>query len=213
MKKILLPVVSLALLCGCSSFGSFQSVEKGKTTTDQVRSMLGDPASIKFQVGGEVWEYQFVQNQMDRTRQQTVMNMEIAFKDNAVSDYSVTASRRAAPPMEQQRPDAPTQQRIEQQPMPPQQEQPRQQPQQQQREQPRMEQQRQPASETKAQESKFIQEFDKNGDGRVARDEFNGPARLFEQFDRNQDGFVDKAEAPVGPPPQGQGHQGVQPRR
>ncbi len=207
MKKILLPVASLALLCGCSSFGSFQSVEKGKTTTDQVRSMMGDPTNIKFQAGGEVWEYEFIQSRTDRTRQQTVMDMEITFKDDTVSDYSLTASRRAAPPMDQQR---------TQQPMPPQQEQPArqpQQPQQPQRDQPRTEQQRQPGPDAKAQESKFIKEFDKNGDGRVSRDEFTGPDRLFEQFDRNKDGFIDKSEAPMGPPPQGQGQQGAPPRR
>ncbi len=44
----------------------------------------------------------------------------------------------------------------------------------------------------------FIQEFDKNGDGFVAQDEFPGPAQVFQSLDRNQDGFIAADEAPQG---------------
>ena len=36
---------------------------------------------------------------------------------------------------------------------------------------------------------------DKNGDGKVTRAEFTGPAQLFERFDGNKDGVIDKEEA------------------
>jgi len=47
----------------------------------------------------------------------------------------------------------------------------------------------------------FIRRLDKDGDGKVSRKEFDGPARHFDDFDKNGDGFIDASEAPEGPPP------------
>jgi hypothetical protein len=47
----------------------------------------------------------------------------------------------------------------------------------------------------------FIRRLDRNGDGKVSRQEFDGPAQHFRQFDRNNDGFLSEDEAPQGPPP------------
>ena len=44
----------------------------------------------------------------------------------------------------------------------------------------------------------FIERFDRDRDGKVTREEFTGPARLFEKKDRNGDGVVDETE--VGKP-------------
>lgn len=49
----------------------------------------------------------------------------------------------------------------------------------------------------------FMQRFDRDGDNRVARSEFDGPASHFNHMDRNRDGFIDRSEAPSGPPPKG----------
>jgi Ca2+-binding EF-hand superfamily protein len=49
----------------------------------------------------------------------------------------------------------------------------------------------------------FIQNFDKDGDGRVARAEFTGCDKLFDRLDQNGDGFIDDTEAPKAPPPKG----------
>ena len=46
----------------------------------------------------------------------------------------------------------------------------------------------------------FIKRLDKNGDGKVSRDEFDGPPDRFGDFDRNGDGFVTADEAPAAPP-------------
>jgi len=48
---------------------------------------------------------------------------------------------------------------------------------------------------------RFIRRLDKDGDGKVSRKEFDGPARHFDDFDKNGDGFIDESEAPEGPPP------------
>ena len=50
--------------------------------------------------------------------------------------------------------------------------------------------------------SRFIQHFDKDGDGKVSREEFPGPQEHFTHLDTNGDGYIDESEAPKGPPPQ-----------
>ena len=47
----------------------------------------------------------------------------------------------------------------------------------------------------------FIARFDKDDDGKVAKEEFDGPAEHFTRLDKNGDGFIDESEAPKGPPP------------
>jgi hypothetical protein len=49
----------------------------------------------------------------------------------------------------------------------------------------------------------FIRRLDRDGDGKVSREEFDGPAEHFTHFDKNRDGFISKEEAPKGPPPRG----------
>jgi Ca2+-binding EF-hand superfamily protein len=46
----------------------------------------------------------------------------------------------------------------------------------------------------------FIQNFDKNDDGQVSKDEFPGPDKVFDSHDKNQDGYLEESEAPKGPP-------------
>ena len=53
----------------------------------------------------------------------------------------------------------------------------------------------------------FIKHFDKDGDGKVSKEEFNGPDGPFAHMDKDGDGFITEDEAPKGPPP-GRGGQG-----
>ncbi len=51
--------------------------------------------------------------------------------------------------------------------------------------------------------SAFVQRLDKNGDGKISRSEFDGPADRFDFHDNNKDGYLSQDEAPKGPPPGG----------
>jgi ribonuclease BN (tRNA processing enzyme) len=55
---------------------------------------------------------------------------------------------------------------------------------------------RQPGRRT----SRFLERFDKNGDGKVTRREFTGPRPHFHHLDKNGDGVIDSSEVPSGPP-------------
>jgi hypothetical protein len=46
----------------------------------------------------------------------------------------------------------------------------------------------------------FVKHFDRDGDGKVSRAEFLGPAHHFDHFDRNRDGYLTDSEAPPPPP-------------
>jgi hypothetical protein len=46
----------------------------------------------------------------------------------------------------------------------------------------------------------WVRRLDRDGDGKVSRREWDGPARHFGDFDRNGDGFLSADEAPAGPP-------------
>ncbi len=47
----------------------------------------------------------------------------------------------------------------------------------------------------------FVERLDTNGDGKVSRGEFDGPAHHFRRLDRDGDGFLSEDEAPQSPPP------------
>ncbi|MHC4670747.1 MAG: EF-hand domain-containing protein, partial [Planctomycetota bacterium] len=40
----------------------------------------------------------------------------------------------------------------------------------------------------------FFERFDLDGDGKITREEFTGPAAAFERMDKNHDGVIDKAD-------------------
>ncbi|MGH7163369.1 MAG: EF-hand domain-containing protein [Planctomycetota bacterium] len=47
----------------------------------------------------------------------------------------------------------------------------------------------------------FSEKYDLNGDGKVSREEFTGPAAEFEKRDANHDGVIDGADQPAEPKP------------
>ncbi len=51
--------------------------------------------------------------------------------------------------------------------------------------------------------AEFIENLDKDGDGQVSKEEFDGPEEHFTTFDKNSDGYISEDEVPSGPPPRG----------
>jgi hypothetical protein len=49
----------------------------------------------------------------------------------------------------------------------------------------------------------FVVRLDRDGDGKVSREEFDGPAHHFDHLDRDGDGYLGEDEAPPHPPPGG----------
>lgn len=47
----------------------------------------------------------------------------------------------------------------------------------------------------------FMKRADRDGDGKVSRNEFRGPDDHFDHLDKNSDGYITEDEAPIGPPP------------
>jgi len=45
----------------------------------------------------------------------------------------------------------------------------------------------------------MMQNSDKNGDGKISKEEFAGPAEVFTALDKNKDGFIDQTEKPAAP--------------
>ncbi len=48
--------------------------------------------------------------------------------------------------------------------------------------------------------NRWILRLDRDGDGRVSREEFDGPGEGFDRFDADGDGFIAESEAPSRPP-------------
>ncbi len=59
----------------------------------------------------------------------------------------------------------------------------------------------QSSSRDRPQGGSFVERLDRDGDGRVSQDEFDGPAEHFSDFDQDGDGYLSEDEAPKGPPP------------
>ncbi|NIO19845.1 MAG: hypothetical protein GTN76_03675 [Candidatus Aenigmarchaeota archaeon] len=169
MKKVFI-VLAAVSLCGCTTFGNFANFEKGETTKEEVRSMLGEPKDKLFEKDGEVWKYHFVKTgREEEGGMQTIMNLGVTFKEDVVDNYTVTVSKESvkeevlpikepAPPAEGSFP---------------------------------------PSFRPRG---TFIERFDKNNDSLVSREEFTGPSHLFDRFDTNRDGYIDESEAPRGRP-------------
>ena len=50
----------------------------------------------------------------------------------------------------------------------------------------------------------LVERLDKDGDGKISKAEFDGPAEHFTLLDTDSDGFIDADEAKSAPPPRDQ---------
>jgi hypothetical protein len=174
MKKALIVLAAISLLYGCTTFGNLGNLKKSESTQSDVTSLLGEPVKKSFEADQEVWQYRFVQDGAAKpSGTQTVLNLDVSFKDKAVDNYNITVTKETIPETRMQpggatqpiqKPGQPAQIPV------------------------------QPAQRG----GQFINQFDRNGDGRVSKEEFAGPERVFRNLDRNNDGYIDASEAPTG---------------
>ena len=52
----------------------------------------------------------------------------------------------------------------------------------------------------KGQPGRLLRAMDKDGDGKISKDEFTGRPAMFDRLDRNKDGYISRDEFPAGPP-------------
>ena len=170
MKKMLIALIALFALCGCTTFGTFSNLEKGKSSKEEVLSMLGEPSAKTYKDDKEVWQYHFVKKDQKKPDIRTVLNLDIIFKEKEVDNYYITISKESVEKGER---------KIiqERKPLPP----------------------ARGSGQPRIKKGEgFINRFDKNNDGRVSRKEFTGPDRAFNRLDKNDDGYIDKNEASEG---------------
>ena len=171
MKRILIVLAAVIFLCGCTTFGTFSNLEKGKSSQDEVLSMLGEPSAKSYEDDKEVWKYHFVKKDQKKPGNiRTVLNLDITFKEKEVDNYYITVSKESVENGER---------KIiqERRPLPP------------------ARGSGQPRTKTGGD---FIKQFDKNNDGLVSRREFLGRDKLFNRLDKNNDGYINEYEASEG---------------
>lgn len=169
MKRVLIMLVGGSLVCGCSSFGTFKSLEKGQTTSDEVHHMLGEPANTLYRGEEEVWQYRFVETPGKVAGgAQATMDLGITFKDDKVSEYEISASKTWT------REDQKEADRLGRRGKP----------------------DGRSVPSRSGRDNAFIMRHDRNNDGRISRQEFLFPAEVFDRLDRNKDGYIDDSEAP-----------------
>lgn len=173
MKKLMIMLVAVSFLCGCATFGTFDNFKQGETTKEEVQSMLGEPEKKRFEGDQEIWQYYFTMKDRKKLRKmQTILNLDIIFKEKEIDNYNITVSQESVKEM-------PKKGLQEGRSLPP---------------------AKGPIQPQKRAGEEFIYQFDRNNDGRVSRSEFNGPERLFNRLDRNDDGFIDVDEVPEDRP-------------
>ncbi len=94
MKRMLIVLAAVIFLCGCTTFGNFSNLEKGKSSQEKVLSMLGEPSAKTYKDDKEVWQYHFVKKDQKKPgNMRTVLNLDVTFKDKEVDNYYITVSK------------------------------------------------------------------------------------------------------------------------
>lgn len=94
MKRILIVLAAAIFLCGCTTFGNFSNLEKGKSSQDEVLSMLGEPSVKSYEDDKVVWKYHFIKKDQEKQGNiRTVLNLDITFKEKEVDNYYITVSK------------------------------------------------------------------------------------------------------------------------
>ncbi len=174
MKRMLIVLAAGIFLCGCTTFGNFSNLEKGKSSKDEILSMLGEPSVKTYKDDKEVWKYHFIKKDQEKQGNiRTLLNLDVTFKDKEVDNYYITVSKesveKGGKEIMQEGRALPTDKGAGQ--------------------------------LRSGSVGNFIGQFDTTNDGRVSMEEFSGPDQVFKHFDRDNDGYIDKDEAPQGPPP------------
>lgn len=80
----------LAAIAGCATTGPIPDFKNGKTTTEEVRTLLGEPDEKSAGSDGDIWTYRFARGAGDV---RTLLDIKITFRDNVLKEYVILVSK------------------------------------------------------------------------------------------------------------------------
>ncbi len=83
-------IIVIAVVAGCATTGPMPDFKKGKTTTEDIRALLGEPDERSASSESTVWTYKFARGSGDV---RTLLDIKITFKENVLKEYEILVSK------------------------------------------------------------------------------------------------------------------------
>ena len=153
---------------GCQTFGTFANLKQDQSTSEDVRELLGEPEEIRSEENYDIWKYTFLKGSKARplSNSQKALETEISFQDGVMKEYEIIVVTRMIPEKKGKKPGYGNVQ---------------------------------PgvnpgALELDPKAARFLEEFDKNRDRQITKNEYSGPPKLFILIDSNHNDIIEVIE-------------------
>ena len=170
--SLVLLLGGLFLSYGCTTFGTFASLKQNKSTSEEVRELLGEPEEVRSQDESDIWKYTFDKSSRanELVTAHKLLKTEISFQDGIMTDYQITVVTKIIPENVGRKP-------LQENMMP------------------GIRPERQPGiSGLNPKAHKFLEKFDTNRDGHITKKEYLGPPKLFNLLDSNHNNIIEFIE-------------------